>query len=116
MLALKGRETLGTALQTSRWLIMAEDVANLIGSAAALCSITSFAPQGYKIWREGDASAVSLKTYSLTVSCFILWTIYGVMISAWPVAFANACALFMASGVLLMKWRFRDRKPGATPP
>ncbi len=116
MLALKRREPLGTALQASRWLIMAEDVANLIGSAAALCSITSFAPQGYKIWRERDASAVSLKTYSLTVSCFILWTIYGVMVSAWPVAFANACALFMASGVLLMKWRFRDGKPGATPP
>ncbi|MGX8271295.1 SemiSWEET family sugar transporter [Brevundimonas diminuta] len=94
---------------------MAEDVANLIGSAAALCSISSFAPQGYKILRERDASAVSLKTYSLTVSCFILWTIYGVMVSAWPVAFANACALFMASGVLLMKWRFRDGKPSATP-
>jgi len=28
------------------------------------------------------------------------------MIGAWPVAVANACALIMAAGVLVMKWRF----------
>ena len=47
---------------------MNETFANLVGSAAAICSVTSFAPQGIKIWKERDASAVSLKTYSLTVS------------------------------------------------
>ncbi len=59
-----------------------------------------------KIWNTRDASSVSLKTYSLTVTCFVLWTAYGVMIGAWPVAVANACALIMAAGVLVMKWRF----------
>ncbi|RZJ89633.1 MAG: hypothetical protein EON88_19590, partial [Brevundimonas sp.] len=87
---------------------MNETIANLVGSAAAICSVTSFAPQGIKIWKERDASAVSLKTYSLTVSCFILWVVYGVMTQAWPVTVANSCALIMASGVLVMKWRFRD--------
>ena len=82
--------------------------ANLVGSAAALCSITSFAPQMIKIWKTRDASSVSLKTYSLTVTCFVLWTAYGVMTQAWPIVAANACALVMASGVLAMKWRFRD--------
>ncbi len=83
--------------------------ADLVGTAAALCSIASFAPQMIKIWREKDASAVSLKTYSLTVTCFVLWTAYGVMSNAWPVAAANACALVMAAGVLTMKWRFSRR-------
>lgn len=90
---------------------MNETIANLVGSAAAICSVTSFAPQGIKIWKERDASAVSLKTYSLTVSCFILWVVYGVMTQAWPVTVANSCALIMASGVLVMKWRFRDGDP-----
>jgi MtN3 and saliva related transmembrane protein len=81
-------------------------IANVVGTGAALCSITSFAPQMIKIWKEKDASAVSLKTYSLTVTCFVLWTIYGVMTEAWPVTVANACALVMAAGVLAMKWRF----------
>ena len=57
-------------------------LANVVGTAAALCSITSFAPQMIKIWREKDASSVSLKTYSLTVTCIVLWTTYGVMIGA----------------------------------
>ena len=77
---------------------MSDLVANIVGTAAALCSITSFAPQMIKIWKERDASNVSLKTYSLTVTCFVLWTVYGVMITAWPIIVANACALVMATG------------------
>lgn len=87
---------------------MSDLVANLFGTAAALCSISSFAPQMIKIWKERDASSISLKTYSLTVTCFALWVVYGVLTSAWPVTVANACALVMAMGVLTMKWRFRD--------
>lgn len=88
---------------------MSNLAANAVGTAAALCSITSFAPQIIKIWRERDASAVSLRTYSLTVTCFALWVGYGLLTTAWPIIVANACALVMATGVLLMKWRFRDR-------
>lgn len=88
---------------------MSDLIANVVGSAAALCSITSFAPQMIKIWKERDASAVSLKTYSLTVTCFALWIAYGVMTKAWPITVANSCALLMAAGVLIMKWRF-ERK------
>ena len=54
---------------------MSSLVANIVGSAAAVCSVTSFAPQMVKIWKERDASAVSLKTYSLTVTCFGLWVV-----------------------------------------
>lgn len=88
---------------------MSDLIANVVGSAAALCSISSFAPQMIKIWKERDASAVSLKTYSLTVTCFVLWVGYGVMTEAWPITVANSCALLMATGVLIMKWRF-ERK------
>ena len=97
----------GTAKSPRRWRSMSDTVATAVGTAAAICSITSFAPQAIKIWKERDASAVSLKTYCLTVSCFVLWVIYGTMIQAWPVTIANACALAMALMVLAMKWRFR---------
>lgn len=91
---------------------MSELAANVVGTLAALCSITSFAPQMIKIWKERDASSVPLKTYSLTVICFVLWTTYGVLTGAWPIIVANAFAMIMASGVLLMKWRFRDPRTG----
>ena len=41
---------------------MSQLATTIVGSAAALCSIASFAPQMIKIWKERDASAVSLKT------------------------------------------------------
>ncbi|WBT07307.1 SemiSWEET transporter [Brevundimonas vesicularis] len=90
---------------------MSDLTANIVGTAAAVCSITSFAPQALKIWKERDASSVSLKTYSLTVTCFILWVVYGVMTQAWPVTVSNSFALIMAASVLIMKWRFRDGDP-----
>lgn len=92
---------------------MSDLIANIVVSAAAVCSVTSFAPQALKIWKERDASSVSLRTYSLTVTCFALWVVYGVMTQAWPVTVANSCALVMASWVLVMKWRFRDGDPAA---
>jgi MtN3 and saliva related transmembrane protein len=90
---------------------MSDLIANIVGSGAAICSVTSFAPQAIKIWKARDASSVSLKTYSLTVTCFVLWVVYGVMTEAWPVTVANSCALVMAATVLAMKWRFRNGDP-----
>lgn len=90
---------------------MSDLIANIVGSAAAVCSITSFAPQAFKIWKDRDASSVSLKTYSLTVTCFALWVVYGVLTQAWPITVSNSAALVMATGVLVMKWRFRDGDP-----
>jgi len=87
---------------------MSDLTANVVGTAAALCSIASFVPQIIKIWKDRDASSVSLKTYALTVTCFVLWTAYGVLTGAWPLIVSNAMALVMAAGVLAMKWRFRD--------
>ena len=84
-------------------------IASVVGTAAALLSITSFAPQMVKIWRERDASSVSLRTYLITVIGFVCWTLYGVLIQAWPVVASNLACLAMSSGVLMMKWRF-DRK------
>ena len=83
--------------------------ASVVGTAAALLSITSFAPQIFKIWKERDASSVSLRTYIVTVIGFTCWTTYGVMIQAWPVVASNLACLAMSSAVLIMKWRF-DRK------
>jgi MtN3 and saliva related transmembrane protein len=87
-------------------------VAAIVGTVAALLSITSFAPQILKIWREKDASAVSLRTYIVTVTGFSCWIAYGIMIGAWPVIASNIACLLMSGAVLAMKWRF-DRKAKA---
>jgi MtN3 and saliva related transmembrane protein len=84
-------------------------VASAVGTAAALISITSFAPQIVKIWKEKDASSVSLRTYLVTVTGFACWIAYGVLIKAWPVIASNTACLLMSGAVLALKWRY-DKK------
>jgi MtN3 and saliva related transmembrane protein len=81
-------------------------LANVVGTVAALCSMTSFAPQIAKIWRDRDASEVSLVMYLVTVAGFCLWIGYGVLIASWPVAVSNTICLGMSGAVLALKWRF----------
>ena len=89
-----------------------ELLTNAIGTAAALFSISSFAWQIAKIVKTRDATAVSLKTYAFTVTCFVLWVIYGFRIESWPIVGANGAALLMSGTVLVLKWRYRDQEPG----
>ena len=85
-------------------------VASVVGTAAALLSITSFAPQIVKIWKEKDASSVSLRTYLVTVAGFACWIAYAVMIKAWPVIASNTACLLMSGAVLALKWRFDGKE------
>jgi MtN3 and saliva related transmembrane protein len=89
-------------------------LANAVGTAAALCSMTSFAPQIAKIWKERDASSVSLRMYLVTVTGFSLWIAYGVFIKSWPVVGSNVVCLMMSGAVLALKWRFRGREPATS--
>jgi MtN3 and saliva related transmembrane protein len=85
-------------------------LANAVGTAATLCSISSFLPQVVKIARERDASSVSLRMYVITVVGFGLWSSYGLMIRSWPVLVSNLLALACAGAVLVMKLRFDRRR------
>ena len=87
---------------------MALNLADMVGTAAALCSMASFTPQIVKIWRERDASSISLRMYVVTVGAFTLWTIYGVLAGSWPVIAANSVCLLLSGVILALKWRYRD--------
>ena len=88
---------------------MALSLPDLIGTAAALCSMASFTPQIVKIWRERDASSISLRMYVVTVTGFSLWIAYGVLTRSWPVMAANTVCLALSAVILTLKWRYRDR-------
>lgn len=80
--------------------------ADLVGTAAAICSMTSFTPQLFKIWREKDASSISLRMYAVTVTGFGLWVTYGVLTKSWPIIGANTVCLILSAAILALKWRF----------
>jgi len=80
--------------------------ADIVGTAAALCSMASFIPQIVKILRERDADSVSLRMYAVTVTGFSLWIAYGVLSESWPVAASNTVCLALSGTILALKWRF----------
>ena len=84
-------------------------ITNTIGAAAALISVSSFAPQILKMLKTHDVSGVSYRTYALTVACFALWVLYGIRLGAWPLVASNTAALLMSGTVLALKWRY-DRE------
>jgi MtN3 and saliva related transmembrane protein len=86
---------------------------DLVGAGAAICSMSSFMPQLIKIWRERDASSISLRMYVVTVTGFTLWTIYGLLSNSWPVILANAVCLMLSAAILILKWRFSRREEAA---
>ena len=83
---------------------------SIVGTLAAVCSMTSFAPQVVKLWREKDASAVSLQTYAVTVTAFLLWVAYGALLKSWPLIVSNAVCVAMSAVILLLKLKF-DANP-----
>ncbi|WP_310540168.1 SemiSWEET transporter [Phenylobacterium sp.] len=83
---------------------------DIVGTLAALCSMASFTPQIIKIWREKDATSVSLRMYVVTVTGFALWIAYGILIGSWPVAASNVVCLALSAAILALKWRFRENE------
>lgn len=81
-------------------------IIDVVGTGAALCSMASFTPQLVKIWRERDASSVSLRMYAITVTGFSLWIAYGLLLKSWPLVGANSVCLIESGAILFLKWRF----------
>ena len=90
-------------------------IAEIVGSAAGVCSMTSFVPQLIKLIHDEHAEGVSLRTYLVMVVGFVLWVSYGVLLKSWPVAGSNAVNLVLSAWILGLKFRIeaRDRRKAA---
>ena len=84
--------------------------ATLIGSAAAIVSTASFAPQAWKIIKSRKTSDLSVGMYLLTVGGFCLWTIYGAILGQWPLVVSNTICLGLSAFILTMKLLPRRQK------
>ena len=69
------------------------DWANILGAFGSACSIGSFVPQAWKVFRTGETRALSLPMYVLTVTGFAFWTAYGLVVAAWPLILTNGVCL-----------------------
>lgn len=79
------------------------DTVTLVGSIAAVCSTTSFAPQTWRVIRTRDTGAISAPMYVITVIGFALWLAYGLMKGEWPLIVPNGICLVLSGFILVMK-------------
>ena len=82
------------------------NLTDVIGYIAAVCTTAAFAPQAILTWKTRKVDGISLGMYSILIVGVLLWLVYGLLIGAWPVVFANAVTLVLAGSILGMKIRY----------
>ena len=70
---------------------------------AATLSMVSFVPQAWAVIRSRNTDGISLKMYVITVTGFIAWLAYGVLLGQWAIIVQNVICLCLSSFILAMK-------------
>lgn len=78
------------------------DTATWIGGLAALCSVTSFTPQAWRIIKERRTEGLSAAMYVLTATGFVLWTSFGFLKGEWAIIIPNAICLLLSCFILVL--------------
>lgn len=79
----------------------------LIGFVAAILTTIAYLPQMIKIIKSKSAKDVSLSMYIVMCSGIFMWLVYGLLISSYPVIFANAITLVFVTIILIYKMRYK---------
>lgn len=74
-----------------------------IGYLAASCTAVSFLPQAILVYRSNKTEGISLYMFLIFCTGLIAWLVYGFMLDAMPIIFANAFTLVLAGYILIKK-------------
>jgi MtN3 and saliva related transmembrane protein len=88
------------------------DIAAWVGGIAAAASVSSFAPQAWRIIKDRRTDGLSAAMYMLTCFGFALWTVFGVLKGEWAIIVPNSICLALA-GFILLLILLPDRKTAA---
>jgi MtN3 and saliva related transmembrane protein len=75
---------------------------SFVGTIAAICTTTAFIPQIIKIRRQGG-NDLSYPMLFLYLTGVVLWLVYGLLLHAAAVIWANAATTLLVMVALLLK-------------
>ena len=78
-------------------------VVTVVSLFAATLSMISFVPQAWAIIKSRNTDGISVKMYLITVTGFVTWLIYGILLSQWAIIVQNIICLVLSSFILTMK-------------
>ncbi len=82
-----------------------EGIVTGLGIAASLLSVVSLLPQVIRTWRTRSAGDISAGWLITALVAMTLWIVYGGLVEAWAVVWANVLTSLQAGLILAVKLR-----------
>ena len=80
-----------------------------LGACAAFLTAGAFLPQAWLVFRTRQVEGISVGMYSAFTAGVALWLLYGIAMGSWSITIANTITLTLASAILVMRLRYRQR-------
>lgn len=77
----------------------------ILGYVAALATTIAAVPQIWRVYRTHVTRGLSLSMLVVLSSGLALWTLYGILIGAWPVIIANGISCALNVSLIVLKLR-----------
>ncbi|TGL37483.1 SemiSWEET transporter [Leptospira perdikensis] len=82
---------------------------NLIGYVAAFLTTVSFLPQVLRVVMTKQTRDISRNMYIMFFFGVLLWLVYGVLRSDFPIILANTVTIFFVAIILYYKLKTEDK-------
>jgi len=82
---------------------------DVAGHAGAFLSSVTFIPQVYRVWKTRSANDLSMTMLLIIFSSTIIWLVYGVALTLWPVIVANTIICGLSLLLIYFKLAFQKR-------
>ena len=83
------------------------NIPDTIGFLAGFLTSTGFLPQLLKALKTKSTTDISAPMLIILAAGIILWIVYGVLVSAFPVIIANVLSLSFVASILALKIRYK---------
>ena len=83
------------------------DLVTGIGFMAGILTTIAFLPQLQRTWTTRSAEDVSLAMLLTFTTGVLLWFVYGVFLSSWPIILTNLVTFLLTAAILIPKLLYR---------
>lgn len=86
------------------------DITQITGFVAGIFTGISLLPQLIKIIKEKKTEDISAWMLLILMGGLVLWIVYGVLITNWPIIITNAFSLLVNISILFLRRKFKDTR------
>lgn len=87
------------------------NIISYLGFLAGAFTTIAFLPQSIQTWKTKSTKDISLGMYLIFCTGVILWLIYGILITDYPIIVTNCVTLLLALSILYFKLAYKGSHP-----